>query len=360
MGNKKDVVGEVYNRFTIVEMLTDKIYGKHSYKYVRAQCSCGNFRDVCYKDLTKNRRKSCGCINEEAKTKVNIGDTFNHWTLIEEIKPFVEERRYLVRCVCGQERIRGLSDVYRGATKSCGCRGKIKVPKEEKLKLMPENTKEEMWKQSINHPQYYVSTLGRLFHFKAQVYTSRKRLHEGRDGYKSVHILKEMYWLFIGGYDETTHTLHLIGEEIKLENLKLKEDKTKRYRKLRTVYSNIKVRCYNKNSKDYKNYGERGIIVEESFNTFDKFFNWAVSNGYKEGLEIDRKNNNSNYSEINCRWVTKAENTRNRRASVMTWKLVDDIRFGIYENMTIQEIANILNCSWSTIKAVRNFKTWIK
>ena len=44
----------------------------------------------------------------------------------------------------------------------------------------------------------------------------------------------------------------------------------------------------------------------------------------------------------------------------MTWKLVDDIRFGIYENMTIQEIANILNCSWSTIKAVRNFKTWIK
>ena len=242
MGNKKDVVGEVYNRFTIVEMLDNKIYGMQSYKYVRAQCSCGNFRDVCYKDLTKNRRKSCGCINEEAKTKVNIGDTFNHWTLLEEIKPFVEERRYLVRCVCGQERIRPLYDVIKGLTKSCGCQGKIKVPKEEKVKILPEDTEEEQWKHSVNHPEYYISTLGRLFHYRTQLYTNRKKLHKPKDK-KSVHVLKEMYWLFIGDYDDTTYTLHLIGEEIKLESLKLREDKTERYDKLSGVYGNMRNRC---------------------------------------------------------------------------------------------------------------------
>lgn len=357
MGNIKDVIGEVYNRFTIIGILDNKIYGKTSYKYVRAQCSCGNFRDVCYKDLTKNRRKSCGCINEEAKTKVNIGDTFNHWTLIEEIKPFVEERRYLVRCVCGQERVRALTDVYRGATKSCGCRGKIKIPKEEKLKLIPEDTKEEMWKQSINHPQYYVSTLGRLFHFKAQLYTNKKRLHKPK-GKKSVHILKEMYWLFVENYDETVYTLHLIGKEIKLENLKLKEDKTERYKKLYNVYKAMQYRCNNINSPDYPRYGGRGIKIEDSFDIFDKFFEWSINNGYKEGLEIDRKNNNGNYSEINCRWVTKAENTRNTSRTVLTWDLVYKIRYGEYRNKSDQEVAIKLNCSPRIIKDAREFKTW--
>ena len=198
-----------------------------------------------------------------------------------------------------------------------------------------------------------------MFHFRTQLYIKSKRLHEPK-GKKSVHILKEMYWLFVGQYDETTHTLHLIGEEIKLESLKLKEDKTERYKKISGVYHNMRNRCYNENSKDYKNYGGRGIIIEESFSTLDKFFNWAIINGYKEGLEIDRKENEGNYSTLNCRWVTKAENNRNMRKTVMSWEIVSDIRFGRYENMTTQEIAKIFNCSWATVKAVRDFKTWIK
>jgi len=290
---------------------------------------------------------------------VNIGDTFNHWTLLEEIKPFVEERRYLVRCVCGQERIRALTDVYRGYTKSCGCQGKIKVPKEEKVKILPEDTEEEQWKHSVNHPEYYISTLGRLFHYRTQLYTNRKKLHKPK-GKKSVHVLKEMYRLFIGNYNEKTHTLHLIGDEIKLENLLLKEDKTESYKKISGVYHNMRNRCYNENSKDYKNYGGRGITIEESFSTLDKFFNWAVGNGYKEGLEIDRENNDNNYSMSNCRWVTKAENTRNRRVSVMTWELVSDIRFGIYKNMTPQEVSDELNINRTTIDSVMRYKTWVK
>ena len=359
MGNKKDVVGEVYNRFTIVEMLDNKIYGMQSYKYVRAQCSCGNFRDVCYKDLTKNRRKSCGCINEEVKTKVNIGDTFNHWTLLEEIKPFAEERRYLVRCVCGQERIRALTDVYRGYTKSCGCRGKIKVPKEEKVKILPEDTEEEQWKHSVNHPEYYISTLGRLFHYRTQLYTNRKKLHKPKNK-KSVHVLKEMYWLFIGDYDDTTYTLHLIGDVIKLENLLLKEDKTERYKKLYKVYRAMKTRCNNVNSPDYPHYGGRGIIIEESFDTFDKFFKWSINNEFilNTKLAIDRKDNDKNYSVDNCRWTTQAENNRNTSRTVLTWDLVYEIRYGKHKNTVDEKLAVKLKCSPNTIKDAREFKTW--
>lgn len=360
MGNKKDVTGEKYHMLTITGLAPSKREPSgRLVKRVYTVCECGNTNESSYKNLKRGTIKSCGCLNENAKTKVSIGDTFNHWTLLEEIKPFVEERRFLVKCVCGKEGIRPLYDVIKSKTKSCGCQGKIKVPKVERVMITPVDTIEERWKQSSNHPEYYISTLGRLFHFRTQLYIKSKRLHEPV-GKKSIHVLKEVYRLFIGQYNESTHTLHLVGEKIKLENLFLKEDKTERYTKLRNVYSNMKVRCYNVNSKDYKNYGGRGIIIEDSFSTFNKFFIWAINNGYGEGLEIDREDNDNNYSISNCRWVTKAENTRNRRASVMDWELVNDIRFGKYEHMTHSDVAKELNCSSSTIKSVRELKTWVK
>lgn len=360
MGNIKDVTGEKYHMLRITGLAPSKREPSGSLvKRVYTVCECGNTSESSYKNLKRGMIKSCGCLNEKAKTKVNIGDTFNHWTLVEEIKPFVEERRYLVRCVCGQERVRALTDVYRGYTKSCGCQGKIKVPKEEKVKIIPEDIKEEKWKQSINHPDYYVSTLGRLFHYRTQLYTSRKRLHEPK-GKKSVHVLKEMYWLFIGDYNEKTHTLHLIDDEIKLENLLLKEDKTERYKKLYKVYRAMKTRCNNVNSPDYPHYGGRGIRIEESFDTFGKFFEWSINNGFilNSKLAIDRRDNDKNYSIDNCRWTTQAENNRNTSRTVLTWDLVYEIRYGKYRNMADEKLAIKLKCSPSTIQYAREFKTW--
>lgn len=91
--------------------------------------------------------------------------------------------------------------------------------------------------------------------------------------------------------------------------------------KLFSIYSSIKQRCLNSNCYAYKNYGERGIkICKEWENNFKAFYDWAIANGYKEDLTIDRINNNGNYEPNNCRWVTQKIQCRNyRRNHLITY-----------------------------------------
>ena len=60
-------------------------------------------------------------------------------------------------------------------------------------------------------------------------------------------------------------------------------------------------------------YQDRGIDVCSEWLIFENFRDWALSHGYKEGLQIDRRDNDKGYCPENCRWVTPKENTNNRR-----------------------------------------------
>lgn len=98
-----------------------------------------------------------------------------------------------------------------------------------------------------------------------------------------------------------------------------------REQKLRAVYNSMKARCFNKNNHAFKNYGGRGITVCEAWRFSPKAFeDWALTNGYKHGLTIDRIDNNGDYCPKNCRWITKEENS-NRRNTVSKLKLFGEI-----------------------------------
>lgn len=88
------------------------------------------------------------------------------------------------------------------------------------------------------------------------------------------------------------------------------------------TYWSMKARCYNKNHDAYKRYGGRGITVcEEWLHSSDAFVKWALENGWKEGLTLDRIDVNGNYEPKNCRWITRSEQALNKRNTIfITYK----------------------------------------
>jgi hypothetical protein len=67
---------------------------------------------------------------------------------------------------------------------------------------------------------------------------------------------------------------------------------------------------------DRHRYFDRGITVcEEWKNNWFSFREWALTNGYKKELQIDRIDNNKGYSPDNCRFVTQFENQANRECT---------------------------------------------
>ena len=83
--------------------------------------------------------------------------------------------------------------------------------------------------------------------------------------------------------------------------------------RLHHIWKTMKQRCNDSNSKNYKNYGAKGISVcDEWMNDFSAFAKWSYNNGYSENLTLDRICSNGNYEPSNCRWETYKVQENNR------------------------------------------------
>jgi hypothetical protein len=72
------------------------------------------------------------------------------------------------------------------------------------------------------------------------------------------------------------------------------------------IWKGMRQRCKDKNNKSY---GGKGIkIYKKWYDDFVIFREWALSNGYKSNLSIDRIDPNKNYTPSNCQWLTRGEN----------------------------------------------------
>lgn len=127
--------------------------------------------------------------------------------------------------------------------------------------------------------------------------------------------------------------------------------------KLHRIWRGIKERCLNKACKSYPDYGGRGTtICEEWLNSFEAFRDWALANGYRDGLTIDREDNDGNYCPENCRWVTRSENSKKtRRCRLVT--ITDQKSGQTYEAHSVAEASRITGVKINTIIRMMDGKT---
>lgn len=100
--------------------------------------------------------------------------------------------------------------------------------------------------------------------------------------------------------------------------------------RLYNIWLHIKARCYKHSDEHFHWYGGRGITMcEEWKNDFKAFYDWAMSHGYSDELTIDRIDNDGNYEPSNCRWVTRKEQSNNRRSNIPI--TIEDVTHNIQE-----------------------------
>ena len=119
--------------------------------------------------------------------------------------------------------------------------------------------------------------------------------------------------------------------------------------RLHSIWKSMRYRCSTPKWKPYRWYGARGVkVCDEWNNSYLAFKRWALLNGYKEGLELERIDVNGNYEPSNCKWITHHEQTLNRRDTLY-------VRFSdTLETIRLYDFCLSHNVSYNTVSGWRS------
>jgi hypothetical protein len=78
----------------------------------------------------------------------------------------------------------------------------------------------------------------------------------------------------------------------------------------------MRKRCLNPTNPWYYNYGARGVTICDEWSDYAVFREWAISDGYRKGLELDRVDSDGPYEPDNCRWANRIQQCLNKRTTI--------------------------------------------
>lgn len=119
------------------------------------------------------------------------------------------------------------------------------------------------------------------------------------------------------------------------------------------AWNNMRQRCNNPRHPNFHCYGGRGISICDRW---DEFSNFLEDMGKRpEGLTLERVDNNGDYCPENCKWVTRKDQQKNRRCTVLfEGKTTTDLmaETGMAPNSLRRRILN----KWDALKPVGFFR----
>jgi hypothetical protein len=120
------------------------------------------------------------------------------------------------------------------------------------------------------------------------------------------------------------------------------------------TWVNMKGRCLRPTHPKYDRYGARGITICDDWMTSAGFKAWVEKSGWKEGLSIDRINNDGDYCPENCRWVSQSENSRKKRSTKISFEQAQDIRRRLDNGENAYDLASEFGVVHGTVWFIQN------
>lgn len=129
------------------------------------------------------------------------------------------------------------------------------------------------------------------------------------------------------------------------------------------IWQSMKTRCNNPNDPRYPLYGGNGVrVCEEWNNNFHAYRDWALSNGWKPGTQIDKDKKAQEagveakmYSPEWCSILTAAQNSRLTENTKLTIEQVLEIRKA---KGSAAKIAKPYGISREHVRNIRLGKKW--